>query len=149
MQVQQEFLAFVGNRIRSLRQHCGFSQEEFAFRCELDRTYISDIERGKRNVSLINLEIIATNLGVPLGRLFSGLPSRILEVDTKLQGHYFMNQKFLINRGFRISALDVLHAAIATTIQLEELPFTLFKSIDLKALSGIVGALFEIGRAHV
>ncbi len=38
--------------------------------------------------------------------------------------------------------MDVATAALATTLQLEDLPFGLFKTIDLKALSGIVGALF-------
>src|SRR5580704_13486315 len=35
-----------GNRVRELRQRAGFSQEEFAAQCDLDRTYISGIERG-------------------------------------------------------------------------------------------------------
>ena len=49
----------VGKRIKELRQKKGLSQEEFAFRCDLDRTYITSLERGKRNVSLTNLEKIA------------------------------------------------------------------------------------------
>ncbi|MEN8215505.1 MAG: helix-turn-helix transcriptional regulator [Pseudomonadota bacterium] len=41
-----KLLEFVGSRIRKFRKWQGISQEEFAFRCHLDRTYISDIERG-------------------------------------------------------------------------------------------------------
>lgn len=48
----------VGKRIKSLRIKQGLSQEEFAFRCEMDRTYITSIERGKRNIALKNLEKI-------------------------------------------------------------------------------------------
>ncbi len=59
--------------MRELRQATGLSQEAFAERCGLDRTYISGIERGKRNVSLENLKVIAKALNVTLSRLFEGL----------------------------------------------------------------------------
>ena len=48
--------------IRQLRLEMGISQEELAFRCELDRTYISAVERCVWNVSLRNIEKIATAL---------------------------------------------------------------------------------------
>lgn len=41
--------------------------------CGLDRTYISGIERGKRNVSLRNIETIAKNLGISISQLTEGL----------------------------------------------------------------------------
>jgi len=59
-----------GKRIRQLRQAKELSQEALAFECELDRTYISGIERGRRNVSLRNIEILARTLGVNLPELF-------------------------------------------------------------------------------
>jgi len=55
----------VGKKVRKIRKQRGLSQEELAFRCGLHRTYISDIERGSRNVSLKNIEKIAKALGVP------------------------------------------------------------------------------------
>lgn len=60
-----------GSKIRSLRKEKGISQEELAFRSGLHRTYISDIERGARNVSLKNIEKIAKALGVKSQILFS------------------------------------------------------------------------------
>ena len=48
-----------GRAVRSRRNKLGVSQEEFAYMCDLDRTYIGGIERGERNVSLINIEKIA------------------------------------------------------------------------------------------
>lgn len=63
----------IGSRIRQLRQEKHFSQEAFADMCELDRTYISSIEKGKRNVSIINLEKIANALNVSLSTLFNDL----------------------------------------------------------------------------
>ncbi|MCI2257228.1 helix-turn-helix domain-containing protein [Domibacillus sp. PGB-M46] len=53
-----------GKVIRQKRLSLGISQEELAFSCGLHRTYISDIERGLRNVSLDNIERIANALGV-------------------------------------------------------------------------------------
>lgn len=50
--------------VKKIRQDSNLSQEELAFACDLHRTYISDIERSKRNVSIDNIEKIATALGV-------------------------------------------------------------------------------------
>jgi len=63
----------IGNRIRQLRQEKHFSQEAFADLCELDRTYISSIEKGKRNVSIVNLEKIANALNIKISTLFNDL----------------------------------------------------------------------------
>ncbi|MGB3552088.1 MAG: helix-turn-helix transcriptional regulator [Candidatus Binatus sp.] len=58
-----------GRRVRELRQRANLSQEEFAERCDLDRTYISGIERGKRNVALRNIEAIAQALNITISEL--------------------------------------------------------------------------------
>ena len=62
-----------GGRVRELRQRAGLSQEDFAAKCDLDRTYISGIERGKRNVALRNVEAIAMAFGVSLSELLKGV----------------------------------------------------------------------------
>lgn len=59
-----------GKRIRELRQARHISQEELAFRCQLSKNYISDVERGKRNVSLKAIEKIALGLEVEIYELF-------------------------------------------------------------------------------
>lgn len=61
----------VGNRIRTLRQQKHISQESLAALCDLDRTYISGVESGKRNISIVNLEKIALSLGLDLKIFFS------------------------------------------------------------------------------
>ena len=66
-QIQKQF----GEQVRSLRKQNGFSQEALALACELDRTYIGSIERGERNVSLLNICKIAAALGVPPKELFN------------------------------------------------------------------------------
>jgi transcriptional regulator with XRE-family HTH domain len=62
-----------GQRLRGLRQRASLSQEEFAERCDLDRTYISGIERGKRNVALRNIEAIARALNITISELLRGV----------------------------------------------------------------------------
>lgn len=62
-----------GRAIRQRRHKLGVSQEEFADLCGLDRTYIGGIERGERNVSLVNVERIAKTLKVSLSELFRGV----------------------------------------------------------------------------
>jgi transcriptional regulator with XRE-family HTH domain len=51
-----------GAVVRSRRLAIGLSQEELAHRCDLDRTYIGGVERGERNLSLLNLLAIARAL---------------------------------------------------------------------------------------
>jgi transcriptional regulator with XRE-family HTH domain len=65
---QDIFIRF-GKRIRKLRKARGFSQETFATHCGLDRTYIGGIERGERNISLRNIEIIAKALNKTISEL--------------------------------------------------------------------------------
>lgn len=59
-----------GNAVRKLRMQKNISQEDFAYLCGLHRTYISDIELGKRNISLDNIEKIAEAFNISLADLF-------------------------------------------------------------------------------
>lgn len=63
----------VGDRIRKLRINTGLSQEKFAAKIEMDRTYFAGVELGKRNIAIVNLEKIANGLGVTLSELFDGI----------------------------------------------------------------------------
>ncbi len=60
----------LGYRIRELRTKIGLSQEKFAQKIGMDRTYFASVELGKRNISIINLEKIADGLEVTLSELF-------------------------------------------------------------------------------
>jgi len=60
-------------RVRECRRVLGISQEELAERCGLDRTYVSGIERGRRNVSLWDNEEMARGLGLTLSERVSPL----------------------------------------------------------------------------
>lgn len=62
-----------GERLRNLRKERQLSQEEFAELTQLHRTYIGGIERGERNVSLINIVQIARALEITPSQLLEGL----------------------------------------------------------------------------
>lgn len=63
----------IGRRIRFFRDKLEISQEELAFKAHLHRAYIGQIERGEKNLGLINLEKIAKALNVKIGQLFEQL----------------------------------------------------------------------------
>ena len=65
--------AVFGGNVRRLRKAKGFSQEELADRAGCHRTYIGSIERGERNLSLLNIVAIASALDVPIAALFHGI----------------------------------------------------------------------------
>jgi len=62
-----------GRALRRRREKPGVSQEAFADMCELDRSYIGGIERGERNVALVNIEKIAKTLKLTIAELFRGV----------------------------------------------------------------------------
>jgi transcriptional regulator with XRE-family HTH domain len=68
-----DVLSRFGHRVREKRSAMRLSQEAFADKCKLDRTYISGIERGKRNLSLRNIEVIAKTLGISISELTEGV----------------------------------------------------------------------------
>jgi len=62
-----------GRVLRRQRQKLGVSQEAFADMCQLDRSYIGGVERGERNVALVNIEKIAKTLRLSIAQLFRGI----------------------------------------------------------------------------
>lgn len=63
----------LGERIRELRKATGLSQEKFALKIDMDRTYFASVEAGNRNITICNIKKIADGLGVSLSELFEGL----------------------------------------------------------------------------
>lgn len=63
----------LGKRIRELRQKTGMSQEKFALKIGMDRTYFASVEAGRRNIAICNIKKIADGLGVTLSELFEKL----------------------------------------------------------------------------
>ncbi|MCQ3930850.1 MAG: transcriptional regulator [Chloroflexi bacterium] len=65
-----------GNNVRYWRKMRGFSQEELAEKCGLHRTYIGGIERGERNVALVNIVKLSTALDVSVSNLIERVDTR-------------------------------------------------------------------------
>ena len=60
----------LGNALKEIRLEQGISQEKFALKIGLDRTYYASVENGKRNVSIQNIEKIANGYDMTVARLF-------------------------------------------------------------------------------
>ena len=73
-----------GLRVRQLRARLGVSQEDFAHKVGLDRSYVGSVERGERNISLENICLIAAGLGVSAAELlqFDKLPAEASDGDS-------------------------------------------------------------------
>lgn len=67
---QKRILMTIGNNIRKYRLKKGWSQEKLAFECDLHRTYIGAVERGERNITVVNLIKIKEVLGIRLEDIY-------------------------------------------------------------------------------
>jgi transcriptional regulator with XRE-family HTH domain len=61
----------IGQRIRQLRKERGLSQEALAYEAEVDRTYVTDVENGRRNVSVLILERLIKGLNTSIAEFFN------------------------------------------------------------------------------
>lgn len=71
--MENNILIVFGNRIRELRQKNGWSQELLAEKANFHRTYIGMIERGERNLSLINIEKFSKCFNITIEELFKNI----------------------------------------------------------------------------
>jgi len=61
----------IGRRLKKLRKKRGWTQVQMAEQFGLDRSYLADVEHGKRNISILNLEIIVRGFGLMLSRFLT------------------------------------------------------------------------------
>ncbi|MFU8928032.1 helix-turn-helix domain-containing protein [Acinetobacter puyangensis] len=73
-------LTLFGLRLKELRKIRGISQERLALECGIARSYLGEVERGKRNIALINIYKLADTLGVPASTLLEP-PSQQIKED--------------------------------------------------------------------
>ncbi len=73
----------LGDILYERRMALGLTQQELADYADIQRTYISDIERGRRNVTIFVLTRITVALGITLGQLFRTAEDRVLKQGTK------------------------------------------------------------------
>jgi DNA-binding XRE family transcriptional regulator len=77
---ERKFQKDFGEKVRAYRKKEGISQDELAGRCRLDRTYIGSVERGERNVSLVNIYKLAAGLMVQPAWLFEEITVTVTTV---------------------------------------------------------------------
>ena len=142
----KSILKVFGERVRVLRQSCELSQEELAFAAGLDRTYIGGVERGERNISLVNIQKIANALAVSPAYLLQFEQASAVIREPAPNG--FLNEDTL--RGIGLSR-EVLQKAIKGTYQLldridatleEDGVFPLSQTVELANLSSMIGNIF-------
>ncbi|WP_276355690.1 helix-turn-helix domain-containing protein [Cohnella caldifontis] len=105
MDIRAEF----GKRVRELRARSGISQEWLAERAGLDRTYISGVERGERNISLLNIDKIAAALNVSIEYMFSSerFSSNLAYVKKDFEVPFLERFKYHIDSGNKILTFQV------------------------------------------
>jgi transcriptional regulator with XRE-family HTH domain len=81
--VKADLLKALGQRIRELRLKQGYSQESFADRCGVHRTFMGTVERGESNLSFSNLAKIADALGLTLSETLSGVEKRAAQMESR------------------------------------------------------------------
>jgi len=67
----QDVRVLVGENVRRVRELAGLTQAELAAKLEIDRAYVSGLERGTRNVTIMTLHHFATALRVPIAEFFA------------------------------------------------------------------------------
>jgi transcriptional regulator with XRE-family HTH domain len=73
MAIRHQTLTRFGRNVRRQREAIGLSQEALAEKADLDRTYVSGIERGVRNPTILSAARVATALKIPLAKLLNGV----------------------------------------------------------------------------
>lgn len=153
MTADADLKALFGTTIKSKRSELGMSQEELADRAGLHRTYVSDVERGMRNVSLISIEKLAHALGLSVWRLFeqaaNGQAIDQLEIllvedepnDIELTQRAFArariaNPVHVVNDG--LAALDFIYArGVYADRHDKALPGVILLDLKLPKLDGV------------
>ena len=70
--MSEEILVKFGKRVKQIRLEKGLTQEQFAQKCGLHKNYIGMVERGERNPSLVNIDLIANGLEIEIWELMKG-----------------------------------------------------------------------------
>jgi transcriptional regulator with XRE-family HTH domain len=144
-------LTLFGERVRVLRQARGLSQEALALAAGLDRTYIGGIERGERNISLLNIQKIVQALNVSPADLLQF--ERETEVMREPASNGFVNATVIEGIGLshemlRQSIRDTYHLLdqIDTTLETAEV-FPLSQTVELANLSSMIGNILASAMA--
>ena len=139
-------LTLFGERVRVLRQALGLSQEALALTAGLDRTYIGGVERGERNIGLLNIQKIAQALNVSSADLLQS--EQEIEVIREPASNGFLNANVIESIGLNHEILRQairdtynLLNKIDKTLEISEV-FPLSQTVELANLSSMIGNIF-------
>ena len=122
-----------GKRVRELRLQLKLSQEKFALKINMDRTYLAGVESGKRNISLENIKKIADGFEITLEELFQGLWFKIMasyELSNRLNWQTLSSAKALATEEiFRLSLQNALNLVYLEKFLIEHYPKDLVVNI--------------------
>jgi transcriptional regulator with XRE-family HTH domain len=79
----KQLLKIFGQRIRELRTERGYSQEAFADKCGVHRTFMGTVERGESNLSFQNIHKVAATLGISLSALFQDIEDKAKTIPSE------------------------------------------------------------------
>ena len=127
----------LGKVISKYRTGAKISQEELADRAGIHRTYVSQIERGLKSPTLSILLKISKSLNTTASILIAEI-----EQNKKKQMTYLINSKFNISCGFQVNDQHIKSALHQTNESLETLPSSVYRKIDIKTTSSIIGSMF-------
>ncbi len=130
----------LGQIIAKYRVIAQISQEELAKRAGIHRTYVSQLERGLKSPTLPILFDIAHSLNIQASFLVVELENSLSNLSTNMT--YIFNKKFNINCGFQVNSSHIKTALNQTNDFLETIPSTVYRSIDYKTTSSIIGSMF-------
>ena len=88
-----EIIKTIGNRIRKYRNELHLSQEELAERADMHYTYIGQVERGEKNITIGSLEKICQSLGISFEELFAGLGPAQKESETLQEINFLIREQ--------------------------------------------------------
>lgn len=147
---EEEILSLFGDWLRQLRKDTGLTQEEFAAEAEFSRSYYTEIETGKRNVSIINLVKIADTLQISLPDLV-GFHTPRHSVPRQLQPERFLSNDILTQSGL---TTDILYKSIDYTYKMiDAIDQTLISAgtsrisqmVELANFSSMIGNILGAG----
>jgi transcriptional regulator with XRE-family HTH domain len=139
-------LTLFGERVRVIRQTLGLSQEALALAAELDRTYIGGVERGERNISLLNITKIAQALNVSPADLFE--LEKEPEIMREPASNGFLSPSIIESIGLthemlRQAIRDTYHLLDQIDVTLETADVSpLSQTVELANLSSMIGNIF-------
>jgi len=152
MKTKKELLSEFGQKVKYLREVNKLSQEELAENAGFDRTYISLIERGLRNLSLYNIYKFTQAFKLKISDIFMG--NNNME-NYKYKKIYDSDELMIKSSSEKITMintdkiLEIIHKTNSTMQKFDEFEVDVYKLLEMRNLSAFFGAMFNVHKKKV